>query len=209
MKDWDSLYQGRGIVQQEPSPRVLEAIAFFRSERAIRVLDLGCGTGRHTTYLARQGFEVYGCDSSAYGLRFVRAAEPQVQLCRCDMGALPYRDEVFDGVLSHAVVQHGIVATVRRAIAEIRRVLRRGGVVFFTVPSTEHPEYLTGEEIEPNTKMNISAIDGDMPHHYFTEAEMMSFFEEYTILGLEHHRAPSEKTPSIIAATWALYAKRP
>lgn len=74
--------------------------------------------------------------------------------------------------------------------------------------STEHPEYLTGQELEPGTKINIDAIDGDMPHHYFTESEMRDFFRDFVIMDLEHYRAPSEKNPGGMAATWALYAIR-
>ena len=72
--------------------------------------------------------------------------------------------------------------------------------------STEHPEYLTGREIEPGTKLNIDAIDGDMPHHYFTEQEMRELVRALRIVRLEHYRAPSEKSPGRIAATWAIYA---
>ncbi len=54
--------------------------------------------------------------------------------------------------------------------------------------------------------MNIDAIDGDMPHHYFTEQEMRDLFGRFVIVKLEHYRAPSEKSPGRIAATWAIYA---
>ena len=33
-----------------------------------RVLDLGCGAGRHLVYLAQQGFEMYGTDVDPHGL---------------------------------------------------------------------------------------------------------------------------------------------
>ncbi len=90
----------------------------------------------------------------------------------------------------------------------MERVLRGGGALFLTVTSTEHPEYQTGHEIERGTKMHIDAIDGDMPHHYFTEQEMRELFGHFQIVKLEHYRAPSEKSPGRIAATWAVYARR-
>jgi ubiquinone/menaquinone biosynthesis C-methylase UbiE len=208
MKDWDSLYQESGAVQKDVSPKASEAVNFFRMTGAIKILDLGCGTGRHAVYLTQNGFEVCGCDSSATALRIARGILPEVQFQRCDVGSLPYRDRSIDGVFCHAVIQHGTVATIRKTITEIHRVLRRGGVLFLTVISTEHPEYLTGQELEPGTKINIDAIDGDMPHHYFTESEMRDFFRDFVIMDLEHYRAPSEKNPGGMAATWALYAIR-
>ena len=207
MKNWGSLYEERGVVQREPSAKVVEAVTFFREAKAKTILDLGCGTGRHSALLQRTGFKVYGCDSSATALGIARAL-PQAQFQQCDMGLLPYQDECFDGIVCHAVIQPGTIATIKKTIEEIHRVLKTGAVLFLTVISTEHPEYLTGREIEPGTKMNIDAIDGDMPHHYFTESEMRDFFGGFTILKLEHYRAPSEKDPTRLAATWALYASR-
>jgi SAM-dependent methyltransferase len=208
MKNWGSLYQERGVVQREPSAKVVEAVAFFQTAETKTILDLGCGTGRHAALLQNKGFQVYGCDSSASALGIARENLPQVQFQQCDMGLLPYRDQRFDGIVCHAVIQHGTVATTRKTIAEIHRVLRIGGLLFLTVISTEHPEYLTGQEIEPGTKMHIDAIDGDMPHHYFTESEVRDFFGDFHIVKLKHYRAPSEKTPGRLAATWALYAQR-
>ena len=91
----------------------------------------------------------------------------------------------------------------------MHRVLKQGALLFLTVTSTEHPEFLTGQEIEPGTKINIDAIDGDMPHHYFTEPEIEELFSDFNIRRLEHYLAHSEKNPDRMAATWALYASRP
>jgi ubiquinone/menaquinone biosynthesis C-methylase UbiE len=208
MKNWGSLYQERGVVQREPSAKVVEAVSFFRPSKTKTILDLGCGTGRHTALFQKNGFKVYGCDSSASALSMARAMLPQADFQQCDMGLLPYHDQCFDGIVCHAVIQHGTVATIQKTIAEIHRVLKCGGALFLTVISTEHPEYLTGQEIEPGTKMNIDAIDGDMPHHYFTESEMKDLFGDFAIEKLEHYRAPSEKSPGRLAATWALCARR-
>jgi SAM-dependent methyltransferase len=208
MKDWDSLYQERGVVQKDLSPKAGDALSFLRTAKIGRILDLGCGTGRHAAYLAQSGFEVLGCDSSEAALRITRGVLPWVQFQVCDAGSLPYRNQSINGIFCHAVIQHGTLATIKRTIGEIHRVLKREGALFLTVPSTEHPEYLTGREIEPGTKMNIDAIDGDMPHHYFTEPEMRQLFGRFHIVKLEHYRAPSEKSPGRMAATWAVYATR-
>jgi len=208
MRDWDSLYREKGVVQKEPSPKAADAVSFLRSTGTGRVLDLGCGTGRHTAYLARNGLEVLGCDSSKAALRIARGVLPEVEFQVCDVGSLPYRSQNIDAIFCHAVIQHGTLAAAKKAIAEMHRVLRAGGALFLTVTSTEHPEYQTGHEIEPGTKMNIDAIDGDMPHHYFTEPEIRELFGRFEIVKLEHYRAPSEKSAGRVAATWAIYATR-
>ena len=47
--------------------------AAMRERRMRRVLDLGCGAGRHLVFLARQGFETYGTDVDPYGLARARS----------------------------------------------------------------------------------------------------------------------------------------
>src|SRR5262245_60115403 len=55
------------------------------------VLDLGCGAGRHSKYLACRGFDVTGIDLSAESLKRARAGEgPNLRFLRQDM-RLPFR----------------------------------------------------------------------------------------------------------------------
>jgi SAM-dependent methyltransferase len=62
MKQWDEIFKKYGkifIEPQEDMGRVAEA---FKNSRAKKILDLGCGTGRHLVYLAKKGFSLYGFD---------------------------------------------------------------------------------------------------------------------------------------------------
>ena len=61
MRDWDSLYKEQGVVQKEPSVRAIEAAAFFGQEGLKTILDLGCGTGRHTHLLLQAGISNLKC----------------------------------------------------------------------------------------------------------------------------------------------------
>ena len=64
------------------------------------VLDLGCGTGRHSRYLASRGFYVTGLDLSAESLRQARLREGgNLRFIRQDM-RLPFRSCPFDHVLN-------------------------------------------------------------------------------------------------------------
>jgi SAM-dependent methyltransferase len=93
-----------------------------------RVLDLGCGPGRHTAVLARRGARVVGLDLSRALLRAARESGAE-WLVRGDMRGLPFRDTAFDAVLNLFTsfgyfaddAEHGAV------LREVARVLRRGG----------------------------------------------------------------------------------
>ena len=209
MKDWNSLYKERGIIQKKTSGKVIEAVNYFKQEDLKRVLDLGCGTGRHTAYLLKEGFQVYGCDSSAAALEIAKRISPEVKFEKCVMTSLPYEDGSFDGIICNNVIQHGKIADIKRAISEIHRILRKGGILFLVAISTKHPKYLTGIEIEPNTKVGTDSIDGYTPHHFFTGKEMRELFKDFEIIKLEHFEALSELDQDRRMAAWKMYARRP
>ncbi len=208
MTDWETIYKRNGVVQKEPSGFVKSAIKFFKKSNLKIILDLGCGTGRHVFYLLEQGFKVYGCDASESALKIIREILPNVEFKKCDMTSLPYENNFFDGVLCHFVVQHGRRDEIKKAVSEIYRVLRKIGIIYLSVPSTKHPEFFTGKEIEPNTKINVDAIDGSVPHHYFTKNELEQLFNKFQIIKLEHVEFLSEKNPNKAATAYILYGKK-
>jgi len=209
MNDWNSIYKERGILQKEVSETVIEAVNFFKHERVRRVLDLGCGTGRHTAYLLEEGFQIYGCDSSEAALRIAMATLPAVDFETCNMTALPYEAGFFDAVICNHVIQHGTIAEIKVAISEIHRILRKGGFLFLVAISTNHPKYLTGTEIEPNTRINTDSVDGTLPHHFFTEKELRALFSKlFEIVKSVHFEAPSELDANKETAAWKMYARR-
>ena len=208
MNSWDSIYEEKGAFQQEPSGRVEKAITFFKDKGLATVLDLGCGTGRHIRILLENGFDVYGCDSSVEALSIAEHESSQVKFSVCDMISLPYQDGLFEAVLCHHVIQHGSIEDIKKAVSEIYRILRKRGYLFLTTVSTKHPKALTGQEIEPNTRIKTDALDGNIPHHFFTEGEIRGLFADFEILELEHFEGPSELDPATWSAAWELYAAK-
>ena len=68
MSEWDQIFTEKGKVFTEPHPDIERIIKFFKEKGVRRVLDLGCGTGRHLIYLSKKGFEVFGLDASPKAL---------------------------------------------------------------------------------------------------------------------------------------------
>ncbi|NCC51279.1 MAG: class I SAM-dependent methyltransferase [Spartobacteria bacterium] len=207
--DWNAIYEAQGVVQKEPSPAVLSAIDRFQTRGLSRILDLGCGTGRHTTLLVDRGFEVYGCDCSSTALRIVADLIAGLDVRQCDMSSLPYEPDFFDGVICNQVIQHGCLADVQKACAEITRVIRPGGHLFLSVVSTAHRKAATGREIEPNTRVDTDSLDGHIPHHFFSENELRTFFTYFEIDQLDHVISLSDLDLDKESATWEMYARKP
>jgi SAM-dependent methyltransferase len=99
---------------------------------AEQVVDVGCGTGRHTRELARRGTPITGIDLSA-GLLQVGAATGLGSFVQADARALPLAEASCDVVL--CLCQGGFGITPggdRRVLAELARVLRPGGRLALT-----------------------------------------------------------------------------
>ena len=109
-----------------------------------RVLDMGCGGGRHAFALYRMGADVTALDRSASDLVDVEEmfaamrAEGEVpagaraRTVRGDAYALPFEDEAFDRVVAAEILEH--LPQDEAAMAELFRVLRPGGLLAVTVP---------------------------------------------------------------------------
>lgn len=107
--------------------------------RGARVLDLGCGTGRHALELARRGSRVTGADPSPGMLAAARAkaGAERVEWVRLGKGRLPFAAGRFDALVSGLVLEH--VPDLRRFFREARRVCRPGAPLFV---SAMHPAML-------------------------------------------------------------------
>lgn len=102
-----------------------------------RVLDLGCGPGDGTARIAQSGAWALGLDYSMGMLEKARH-EPLAggRLTRGDAGRLPFRDGAFDKVVCTNSFHH--YPDHRRALAEMRRVLRKGGTLVLVDPRADN-----------------------------------------------------------------------
>jgi SAM-dependent methyltransferase len=99
--------------------------------RGTRLLDLATGLGQTAAAAAARGAAVTGLDFSPAMIERARALHPGIDFVEGDAQALPFPDGSFDAVVSNFGMLH--FADPDRALAEAFRVLRRPGVVAFTV----------------------------------------------------------------------------
>jgi SAM-dependent methyltransferase len=99
-----------------------------------RVLDAGCGTGGFLQALAvrRPDLALAGCEYDAYAASL--AHRKNVPVAVGNVHELPFEDREFDAVVSADVLCHDGVAPAP-ALAEMRRVLRPGGVLVVNMPA--------------------------------------------------------------------------
>ena len=129
--DWARTFHGHAFLQRSAERHAAFLLPSLRAGQ--RVLDLGCGPGAITRGLAERvapGGTVVGVDLDP---AYVAAAQerwssiPGLTFEQADGAALPFDDDAFDVAFAHAVLQH--VESPEAVVAELRRVVRPGGVV--------------------------------------------------------------------------------
>ncbi len=191
MPDWEEIFRREGRVFAQPHPAMPRIVRLLRESGAKRVLDLGCGTGRHLVYLAGQGFETYGIDASETAIsmsdEWLKQEGLRAELRTHRMEEpFPYTDGFFDGLISIQVIHHNLMKEILVTVGEIARVLTPGGLLFVTVPLPGsipvHPENdWKLEPVEPGTYLPRAGRESGILHHYFTKEEIPIVFSPFDI----------------------------
>jgi SAM-dependent methyltransferase len=200
MPEWGELFADPEMQRRAPNPDLMALLPVMK-EGGCRVLDAGCGVGRHLLPLREAGFQVWGVDRDAKVMRMLAerlAALPalagRILLARADLKRLPFPGTVFDLVVSVNVINHGVTADFLDYCRELHRVLKRRGRLFINVAPKEFGERVRlpqTRELEPGTLVNIATPDGDQVHHFPTPAELLDQFPNYRVERGETILAPT------------------
>jgi tellurite methyltransferase len=188
MARWDKYWRDETYVARnwlDPDPDVVRLSHLMTDHQVRRVLDLGCGVGRHLLYLSRQGFEMHGLDLSPAGIERCQKELAQRQLQAtvrvADMFAIPYPDQWFDWVLTVQVIYHTTAAALRQAIQHVYDKLKPGGFFYVTFPPVDNIGPDSGQEVEPRTYLKEE--DGEpILHHYVTAEEIDALMHGFMLL---------------------------
>jgi SAM-dependent methyltransferase len=164
MTQWDSEYRRQGIPsshRNEPSSVLLWALSNWRylskSDRPQTAIDLGCGTGRNTLYLAQHGVSAVGIDSSKVAIEL--ADSRRADLTRTDAtlrfiegdvtGGLPFENESFQLATDIFVYFHQLKEAARKEYrSDIHRLLTPDGMLLMSLATAGDGYYATCSPIE-------------------------------------------------------------
>lgn len=128
MTTWDERFRtGEYPSELEPSPVLREYVDGGSGGRA---LDVACGTGRNTVFLAEQGYEVDALDQSVEGLRITgenaekRGVAGRVELIQADATQFDYPERRYD------VVTISFFRTLDR-LGDVKGALKPDGLLFY------------------------------------------------------------------------------
>jgi SAM-dependent methyltransferase len=145
-----------------------------------RVLDLGCGGGRHAFEAARRGAHVVAVDLAVGELAEVRTvlagmvadgdvpADATCAAVGADALHLPFSDATFDRIIASEVMEH--IGDDQQAARELARVLKPGGILAVPVPAwlpekvcwalsdEYHAPFVTGGHVRIYTRGGLSGV---------------------------------------------------
>jgi SAM-dependent methyltransferase len=146
--------------------KVLDRLAERVRGRGL-VCDLGCGPAQIARYLRDRGVGAFGADFSEGMLAEARRLNPDLPFVQTSMLALGLRSESLAGVAAFYSIIHIPRENVVLALAEVRRVLRPGGLFLFTFhlgsEDSHHDEFF-GQRVSLDVAL-------------FTTAEMLGYLK--------------------------------
>lgn len=165
-------------------PRIPRELA---NRRVKRVLDLGCGSGWLSVYLAREGFEVVGVDVSAQAINLAKmwALDENLPISFdvSDIAALSYSPQSFDAVVANSIFEHFPLKTARTLAQTVHSLLKEGGVFLgcFDQVGGGPGEFV---KLEDGTQVYTDKARRGMMLRRYSELELKELFSQFA--SMEH-----------------------
>ena len=189
-KFWDRAWNGvKTPYTQMPELPYLAAIPVtLQRWNATKILDLGCGSGWLSVYLAREGFDVTGIDIAQHAIELGRQWAEQEQLPikfeAIDITKMPYSEGTFDGVVANSIFEHLTYDLAVTSLEQVRLALKPGGVFCgcFDKVGGGPGEYF---ELEDHTHVYTDKGRAGMLLRYFSDDELKQLFETWNLDSME------------------------
>lgn len=130
---------------QEHWHRYLWAAGFVENKK---VLDIACGEGFGSDYLAKTAKEVMGCDISEESIAHAqnKYKKDNVSFKVMSVDNLELDSDSFDIIVSFETIEHIGESAQEKAVKEFARVLNKDGILCITTPGTDSPRHFAGNE---------------------------------------------------------------
>ncbi len=171
----------------------IKKLLYYISKSTPTILDVGCGDGRHTFIIDKNGGKAIGVDLSESMLEEAIGLYPEGEFRKMDMRDLSFEDDSFEGIWVSGSIYHVPKSEVGDVIKEFRRVIKENGVIAVNY------KLGSGEGMEASPK---SYSDAPRYFAYYDEKEMQDLFSGFGFEILESQSYPEEVFGDTIRQVW-------
>ena len=156
----------------------------LKAHGAKKVLDLGCGSGWLSVYLARMGFSVTGIDVAPHAIVLARSWAAQEELSIvfnvADIADIDYEKATFDAVVANSIFEHFTLNLACAVVAKLRSLLIDGGLLIacFDRVGTGPGECY---KLDDGTQVYTDKSRRGMMLRYFSDQEILTLFKDWQI----------------------------
>jgi len=173
---------------QDIFPPILYTFLDYALEAEIEKTILDCGAGGNFpkfVLYTMGGFEAYGIEISEERMKmaedFAEKRGLKVHLINGDMRSLPYESESYGFAYSYNTIFHMNKKDIGVAINEMLRVVKKHGLIYVNLLSTDDSRYGIGKESSPGVFTQDE--DGEqISHTYFKHDEGDAYFSKFEII---------------------------
>ena len=160
----------------------------FCNRNTMEKVVLDCGAGGDCPPLAlfkEHGYKTFGIEMSDSQIQkseiFSQDHDISLNIIKGDIRNLPFNDESMSYVYSFNTIFHMKKEDIAKAVSEIRRVLKPGGICFINFLSTDDEDYGNGVKVEEGSYMQMED-DQEVIHTYYKDNEAEEHFEGMKII---------------------------
>jgi len=192
---WNAVTKERQAQKKTPQEEVAALHDLFQNKKVKKVLDLGCGSGRHLVYFAKLGYDVCGIDVSPVAIKLSKkwlADEDLNAELHCeDMQQLPWPDNFFDAVVTVQVIEHNRLGHIQKIIKEVHRVIRTSGYFFAMLKKYPPPkDWQKGKFVRRDHHLYAptEGTEKGIVHYFFAEDELKDIFAGFDIIEIKESK---------------------
>jgi cyclopropane fatty-acyl-phospholipid synthase-like methyltransferase len=129
---FENIYKtsGAGWTKSEPPAELVELVENEKLAPC-KAIDIGCGEGFYSIYMASQGFDVLGIDLSERAIEYAKGnaerIKHRIRFMAIDVSSLLELKETFDFILEWSVLHHIMPPQRQNYIKDVSKILNKGG----------------------------------------------------------------------------------